>query len=469
MRQFDVEAIKLDPDMLISGTVGTYSSPPPGGLPKWSLGWYNYLQGLEGDPIEARQITKNGIRSFEISNILVDSNVEDFTISMICMPLREKEILIESNLFTIELYDFYRYIVRVGSEETVIPIDETCHYMSISRTGSKLSLSISDRRIEVSIPEGTIDALSMFLGVGSILVDKLVYSRSHNVPPEDHYAKLTPSGDFGGIEENSYIEWIFVDDIEKGRRYSGNDSEVIDGHYIIPLTGPHIAGAALRNLSEAMIEISYDGGREWFEVSDIEKIPATMESALVRSESMNFEIVLDDFETETLRLPGVAAKVNGTVYPYHRDERTYYTNATYDFSNASISITPSENEEMPNSIWLYGKISSDFIDNASITFLYCDGVLIDKSMISDRTNHLYLMGVAGDELILNPDFDTYFGVNAIGISKLDGSNPGQIKKTFDLFARNSIVSFAEEVPSVTMGTLYGQESSFRVIDVQWTI
>lgn len=386
------------------------------------------------------------------------------------MALREGETILDGEFFSLELYDLYRYTVTVGEEETVIPFDTTCHYLSVTRKGNKLTVSVSERKVEIEIPDGQIERLMMFSGPGAVLVDKLVYSRDHNVPPAAHYDKLTPSGDFNAIDENSYISWIFSDDTERGQVYSGQNSEMIQGYYITPLVGPHVPGSALRNLSEGSIEITYNGGEDWFRVSDLEKIPLAMESALIRSKSMNFEFTLKDFETENIRLPGVSARISGTVYPYHRGEYTFYTNATYDFSNASITITPLEDSEMPKSIWLYGKISPAFIDNIPITFLYRDGLFVDKDVISDTTNHLYLIGFEEDEeIVLNKDYDTFFGVNAIGTSNLDGSSPGQVKKVFDLFARNSVVSYAEEIPVLTEGKLSGINESFRVIDVQWTI
>lgn len=450
LRQFDVEARKLEPDLFISGL-----------LPLPNL-------ELSSPALTGRQITKNGVKSYELSDLKISGPINDFTLSMMCMPRLEEEIVIDNNLFKLELLDLYRYRITAGNSEQLIPFDHTCHHISISRKGRSLSISISDRRIEIVVAEDPIEEMVMFSGPGAILVDKLVFSTTNEVPPSTHYDALMPRGDLTRISEESFIEWIFADEIEHGRVFSGENAHVIDGKYIMPLVNPGISGASLRNLSQSLIEISYDRGQTWLDIGGLEKIPASMDSALIRSDRMNFEFVLDNYETESIRLPGVSAKITGTVHPYHRDERTYYTNATYDFSNASVTLTPIENE-MPKSIWIYGKLSPALVDSISTTFIYKDGILLDEDVIFDTTNHLYLIGIPNQELVLNPEFDSFIGINAIGVSEIDGSDPGMVKKVFDLFAGNTVVGYAEEVPSLTGGRIGSTDQSFRVIDVQWTI
>lgn len=471
MRQFDVEAKKLNPDVFISGLI---QLPSLGGYrTRYSKSYASYgpseAQFSYTAFAENRQISKNGVKSYELDNLKISGPINDFTLTMICMPTLEQEIILDAGIFKLDLVDLYRYKITAGQIERVIPFDQTCHYLSISRTGSILAISISGRRIEVDISVETIQNIEMFSGPGSCLIDKLVFSKTNEVPPSSHYDALTPSGDLTSIGEDSFIEWIFADEIESGRIFSGRDSNVINGKYIITLVDPGTSGASLRNLSEGDIEVSYDRGATWLDLGGLEKIPTTAEVAFVRSDRTNFEFVVDNYKTEAIKLPGVDSRISGTVYPYHRDERTYYTNATYDFSNATLKLTPIE-EDMPKSIWIYGKLSSGFLDSIDFTFLYRDGKAVTGAdIVVDKANHLYLIGIPNEELILNPQADSFVGINAIGVSEFDQTNLSEIQKTFDVFAGNAVVAYAEEVPSIIGGKIGTTNNSFRVIDVQWTM
>jgi len=447
LRFFDIEARKLEPDVYITGLSSTGISPAP---------------------TVNRQIARDGRQSYELNTVSLATDVQDFAVSMLCMPVVSGEQLFSNNVFTLELIDFNRYKFNSATEESVVPFDSTCHYLSVTRAGDVITLLIDNKRYTFNASRDVIDDFVMFSGAGSCLIDKLMFSTKSDVLQKVYYDQLIPSKDINALDEESYLEWVFAHDIINPRIYTYNDSELIDGYYITPVVMLEGQANTIRNLSKFPIEVTYDAGQNWVEVHDLEKIARLVPSVIVRTPNRDFEFIVDSYDTESISLPGVTVEIEGSVYPYHRDERTFYTNAEYDFSAASVYIRPVEDNTI-TSVWLYGRLSQEVLAELPVERIYRDGKLIAASDISYGANRLYLIVFNSDEeVILNPNKNKKLAINALGMSNIT-TQLDRVQKAFNLFAGNTVVSFAEEIGSMRPGVINEEGDAYRIIDVQWTI
>ena len=72
------------------------------------------------------------------------------------------------------------------------------------------------------------------------------------------------------------------------------------------------------------------------------------------------------------------------------------------------------------------------------------------------------------EIVLNPSKNKSLSINALGVSEIT-NEVDQVQQAFNLFAKNIVVSYAEETGNIQPGSITEDEESFRIIDVQWTI
>lgn len=465
MRFFDIEARKLEPDVFITG-LSSVSHLASSGLYKST--YSNQYPSTNTTPKVNRQIAKDGKRSYELNGVKLASDVQDFAISMLCMPVREGESLFNNNVFTFDLIDFNRYKFTSANEQVVIPFDNTCHYLSLSRAGDVMTILIDSKRYTFDVPTDMITDFTMFSGSGSCLIDKLIFSRAGSVLRKEFYDELIPSKDINALDDESYLEWVFAHDTINPRIYTDRDSELINGSYIIPVVMLEGQANTIRNLSKFPIEVTYDSGQNWVEVTDLEKISRLVPSVIVRSPRRDFEFVLDSYDSESINLPGVTVEFEGSIYPYHRDERTFYTNAEYDFHSASVYIRPIDDNTI-TSIWLYGRLTPEVLAGIPVQKLYRDGQVITTSDVTYDANRLYLIVLNSDtEVVLNPDKNKKISINAIGVSNIT-DELDKVEKVFNLFAGNTLVSFAEEAGQLSPGNITEEGDSYRIIDVQWTI
>lgn len=415
-----------------------------------------------------RQITKDGQRSFELSSLVLGTEIRDFALSMICMPVNPPEVILDGGVFQLELIDANRYKVTIDGISTVIPFDSTCHYLYVSRGGNALTVIIGEKRYSFDISSEEILELISFVGTGTCLVDKLMFSKSSALMKKDYYDQLTPAVNLASLDEESYIDWVFSYDKVNPRIFTYKDAELIDDKYIVPLTMLEGEANTVRNLSRYPIDISYDAGANWTVIQDVEKVSNLVPSVVVRSSNRDFEFVVDSYESDTVQLPGVQVNFQGSVYPYHRDERTYYTNAEYDFSKATVHITPIEGH-LIRSIWIYGRLSQDILNELQPENIYRDGKLVSIADVTEHENRLYLLVVNSNvEVVLNPTKSKYLAINALGVSNIT-TETHRIEAAFNVFAGNTVISFAEEVENMYPGVIVGADASYRIIDVQWTI
>ena len=450
MRFFDIEAAKLEPDVFITGLASNTSSGPY-------------------EPFSVnRQITKDGKRSYELNSVSLGTDVQDFAVSMLCMPSLAGESIVSNNVFTLDLIDFNRYFFKAGDQESVIPFDSTCHYLAVSRVGDSLTILINSKRYTFTVSTDMIDDFMMFTGPGSCLIDKLIFSKSAKLMRREYYDMLTPARDINVLDDESYLDWIFTYDTINPRIYTYRDAELIDEAYIVPVVMLEGQANTIRNLSKFPIEVTYDAGQNWVTVTDLEKISRLAPSVIVRSQNRDFEFVLDSYEADTIALPGVKVEFDGSVYPYHRDEKTFYTNAEYDFSSASVYIRPDGGSTI-NSIWIYGRVSQEVLAGLPLVRIYRDGKLITVSDVQYDANRLYLLVFNSDtEIVLNPSKNKKLSINALGVSNIT-NEVDRVEKAFNLFAGNTVVSFAEEAGNLIPGNISEEGESYRIIDVQWTI
>lgn len=450
MRFFDIQAKKLKPDIFITGL----ESPP------------ELIFAESGSADTARQIVKNGEQSYELNNINLGSGLQDFSLSMICMPLSDNETVIQTSIFNLKLIDAHRYLITTpDGKEEIINFDSSCHYLNVSRKGSQISVVVNKRLIEITAMSDPIDNFLMFTGTGSVLVDKLFLSTNGSSPASEHYLSLIgPSAPLNFGDQT--VEWVNNYEIQKPIIYTKKEAEFIDGKYIVSIADMPPGGTTLRNMSKSPLKITYNSGKDWLPFKVFEKVPRSIESIIVASETADFEIVVDTFAVTEIRLPGALFKISGDAYPYHRDDQTYYTNNSNDFSNASITLDATDNLSF-ESVWLYGKVSQSLIDEIAPNFIYKDGKRVTAVNSVDEANHLYLLGVSSTDIIINSGKDNFFCLNAVGLSRLTDTDSGLISRAYNLFANNTAISFAEEVPTLEDGNLNGK--AYSIIDVQWTI
>ena len=464
MRVFDIEARKLNPDIFISGR-DTLDGKKFGVYKSNYLPTYNTSGGGEKT---GRQITKDGVKSIELRNLNLGSDIDDFALSCICMPTEAPKHILTSNLFNLSLSDFNRYKIETDEVVEFLPFDSTCHYLYVRRSGTSLTIIIDSHRYTFELPDDTISTLTGFQGHGAVLIDKFMFSRNSEVMQKEYYDQLNPATELTSIDIDSYMEWVFSYDTINPRVFTYTDAEMIDGSYIVPVTGLEGESNTIRNLSRGPIEVSYDAGQNWVSVITVEKIAPLISSVVVRSDDKDFEFVLDAYDGSSINLPGVAVEIDGPVYPYHRDEPTYYTNAKYDFNNASVHIAPIDDYQI-KSIWLYGRLSRSILDDINVINIYRDGKAIPPSDIEDESNRLYLIVVdSTGEIVLNPSKNKSLSINALGVSEIT-NEVDQVQQAFNLFAKNIVVSYAEETGNIQPGSITEDEESFRIIDVQWTI
>ena len=465
MRFFDIEARKLEPDVFITG-LSSISHLASSGLYKST--YSNQYPSTNTTPKVNRQIARDGKRSYELNGVKLASDVQDFAISMLCMPALEGESLFNNNVFTLELVDFNRYKFQSATEESVISFDNTCHYLSVTRAGDVITILVDEKRYTFNTSRDVITDFTMFSGPGSCLIDKLIFSKQSKVLRKEYYDQLIPSKDINALDEDSYLEWVFAQDTINPRIYTYRDSELINGYYITPVVMLEGQANTIRNLSKFPIEVTYDSGQNWVQLEDLEKISRLTPSVIVRSASRDFEFVLDSYDSESINLPGVTVEFEGSIYPYHRDERTFYTNAEYDFSSASVYIRPIEDHRV-TSIWIYGRLSQEVLGGLPLERIYRDGKLITASDVEYSANRLYLLVLNSDiEVVLNPDKNKKLAINALGTSTIT-DELDRVEKAYNLFAGNTLVSFAEETGAISPGVITEEGDSYRIIDVQWTI
>lgn len=384
------------------------------------------------------------------------------------MPVTNPKRMLTSNLFELTLVDENRYKIVIDGRQELIPFDTTCHYLSVQRTGTELTITIESKRHSFIISDEIIDSLVAFSDKGSILIDKFIFSRKSQVLKKEYYDELMPSIDLISLDDSSFLEWVFAYDTINPRIFTSENAELIEDHYIVPLTMLEGRANTIRNLSKFSIEITYDRGANWVVVDDLEKISPLVPSVLVRSAERDFEFVLDSYEAEGVSIPGATVQIEGAVYPYHRDERTFYTNSDYDFSSATVYITPIDDYHI-NSIWIYGRVSREIINELGVTEVYCDGKPAELDKINPHVNRLYLLVVDTEsEIVLNPQKDKILSINALGTSLIINESY-KVEQAFNTFAGNTFISYAETAGELIPGSLDVDNKPFRIIDVQWTI
>ena len=274
--------------------------------------------------------------------------------------------------------------------------------------------------------------------------------------------QLMPKNDISYIPHTTFTDWVFKYDASEPVLFNEFNCEYVDGYYTVGLPLFKDAANVLRNRSVSNLEISFDRAETWEALIDYRYLPASVTDVLIRTKDKDFELILDSFDKKSLNLAAAHVDIIGNVYPYHRDEPTYYTNAEYNFSEASLEITPID--EPIKTLEIFGKLSYDSLLDIGATSVVKNGIpWKPQEGFLDNVPHLYTLSVDWSEKkVLNASLDNFMCINAMGLS-INEQTAKESREVFDLFSRNKLVSCISKIASVKPGP----KDRVRIIDVQW--